>query len=390
MTGRTAPRVDESELARRWRLVLGEEGRPDVTLGRSDGRVDGALAAVYDTRPETSGGRSASLGSSAPAVVRWLGDIRTYFPTSVVEVVQRDAVDRLGLRRLLLEPELLTSVQPDVSLVATLVSLKDAMPETTRSTARQVVAQVVAEIERRIMVATTTAVSGALRRERTHRPRLADVDWPATIRANLRHYLPELGTIVPERLIGTARRGGAVARDVILAVDQSGSMASSVVYSAVFGAVLATMRSVRTSFVVFDTEVVDLTAELTDPVDLLFGTQLGGGTDIDRAVAYCADLVGRPEDTVMFLVTDLYEGGDRASLVRRVAALRASGVLVIVLPALSDDGTPAFHHDLAAELASLGVPTFACTPDTFPDLLAMALTDRDVSGWSAGDGATGR
>src|SRR5690606_22265272 len=125
---------------------------------------------------------TAGLGGGTPAVVRWLGDIRTYFPTSVVEVVQRDAVDRLGLRRLLLEPELLASVQPDVSLVSTLVSLGSAMPEAPRSTARRVVAQVVEEIERRIAVATTSAVHGALRRERTHRPRLKDVDWPATIR----------------------------------------------------------------------------------------------------------------------------------------------------------------------------------------------------------------
>lgn len=382
MTGAAPQRVDETEQARRWRLLLGEEGRPDVTLDRDGSRIDGALAAVYDTRPGDDGRRSAGLGGSTPGVVRWLGDIRTYFPTSVVEIVQRDAVDRLGLRRLLLEPELLANVQPDVSLVSTLVQLGSVMPETTRSTARHVVAQVVADIERRISVATTTAVTGALRRERTHRPRLADVDWPATIRANLRHYLPELGTIVPERLIGSTRRGGAVARDVILAIDQSGSMASSVVYSAVFGAVLATMRTVQTSFVVFDTEVVDLTAELTDPVELLFGTQLGGGTDIDRAVAYCAGLVQRPADTVMFLVTDLYEGGDRESLVRRVAALRASGVLVVVLPALSDDGAPAYDQELAARLASLGVPTFACTPDTFPELLALALAERDVSGWS--------
>jgi len=269
-----------------------------------------------------------------------------------------------------------------VSLVSTLVSLGSAMPEATRSTARRVVAQVVEEIERRIAVATTSAVHGALRRERTHRPRLKDVDWPATIRANLRHYLPEHRTIVPERLLGSARHGRAVVRDVILAVDQSGSMAQSVVYSAVFGAVLASMRSVKTSFVVFDTEVVDLTPELVDPVEVLFGTQLGGGTDIDRAVAYCSGLVERPADTVMFLVTDLYEGGDEESLVRRVAALRASGVLVVVLLALSDDGAPSYDQGLAGRLAALGVAAFACTPDTFPELLALALSARDVSGWS--------
>ena len=172
-TDRPAARVAEDELARRWRLTLGQDGGGDARLTADDTRIDGALAAVYDTKPE-GGPRTAGLGGGTPAVVRWLGDIRTYFPTSVVEVVQRDAVDRLGLRRLLLEPELLASVQPDVSLVSTLVSLGSAMPEATRSTARRVVAQVVEEIERRIAVATTSAVHGALRRERTHRPRLKD------------------------------------------------------------------------------------------------------------------------------------------------------------------------------------------------------------------------
>lgn len=376
-----APEASTDERARRWRLVLGEPaGQPlGCTLSGADAGMDRALAAVYEPGQD----RSAGLQGSAPRVARWLGDIRTYFPSTVVQVVQRDAVDRLGLRRLLLEPELLSSVEPDVHLVGTLLSLTKALPETTRATAREVVRTVVEQIEARVADRTRSAVRGALDRSaRTSRPALRDVDWDRTIRANLKHYQPEQRTIVPERLIGYARRSHVVARDVVLAVDQSGSMAASVVYSAVFGAVLASMRSLRTSLVVFDTSVVDLTEELTDPVDVLFGTQLGGGTDINRAVAYCQGLVHRPSDTLFVLISDLYEGGVREELLRRVQAMLDSGVQVLVLLALADEGTPSYDGDLAAELAALGAPAFACTPDAFPDLLAVALARGDVTAWA--------
>jgi Mg-chelatase subunit ChlD len=316
-------------------------------------------------------------------VARWLGDIRSYFPSTVVEVMQRDAVDRLNLTQLLLEPELLEAVEPDVHLVGTLLSLNRVMPETTKATARMVVEKVVREIEQRIAAHTVAAVSGALNRAaRVTRPRLRDIDWDRTIRKNLANYLPEHRTVVPERLVGYGRKAQAVRRDVVLAIDQSGSMASSVVYASVFGAVLASMRSLKTSLVVFDTEVVDLTEQLSDPVEVLFGTQLGGGTDINRAIAYSQSLITRPADTLFVLISDLYEGGIREEMLRRVNAMRESGVQVVVLLALSDDGAPAFDHENAAALAALGVPAFACTPDKFPDLLALALDRGDIQAWA--------
>lgn len=386
-----APEVDEAERLRRWRLLLGGAAQ-DLSpggLSAEDVAMDRALAALYDVDRTAgggggAGGRSAGLGGSAPRVARWLGDIRTYFPTSVVQVMQRDAVDRLGLARLLLEPELLTAVEPDVHLVGTLLSLNRVMPETTRQTARQVVRQVVEEVERRIADRTRSAVTGALdRSSRTSRPRHRDIDWNRTVRANLRTWLPEHRTVVPERLVGYGRRRQTVERDVVLAIDQSGSMASSVVYASVFGCVLASMRALRTSLVVFDTEVVDLTDHLADPVEALFGTQLGGGTDINRAVAYSASLVTRPADTLFVLVSDLYEGGVRDGLLQRIAAMQADGVTVVVLLALSDEGAPSYDAENAAALAALGVPVFACTPDAFPDLLAVALRRDDVGAWAA-------
>ncbi|HEY6595524.1 MAG TPA: VWA domain-containing protein [Asanoa sp.] len=377
------------ERARRWRLALG--GAPDGEgtghrLGGGDAAIDAALAALYDAdrdrgagRGDERPGRGGGLNASAPRVARWLGDIRRYFPASVVRVMQADAIERLDLAQLLLEPEMLDAVEPDIHLVGTLLSLNRVIPERSRAAARKVVGTVVADLERRLLQRTRSALTGALNRAaRVNRPRRGDVDWARTIRANLRHYRPELGTIVPERLIGYGRRGLAVQRDVVLLVDQSGSMAASVVYASVFSAALASLRTLRTSLVVFDTAVVDLTDKLADPVDVLFGTQLGGGTDINRALAYAETLVTRPRDTVLVLISDLYEGGVREEMLRRVNALTAAGVQVIVLLALSDDGAPDFDGDNAAALGALGVPAFACTPDQFPTLMAAAVERRDV------------
>jgi Mg-chelatase subunit ChlD len=376
---------------RRWRLVLGAgpDGTEDGTgagLGPDDRRLDEALAALYDGGESggAGGARTGGLGGSSPQVARWLGDIRRYFPSPVVQVMQRDAVERLGLTRMLLEPELLAAVEPDVHLVGTLLSLRGVLPEQTKETAREVVRAVVAELEQRLAERMRAAVTGALDRSaRTRRPRPADIDLARTIRVNLQHFSPDLGTIVPERLVGHGRRRQSVQRDVILAVDQSGSMAESVVYAGLFGSVLASMHALRTHFVAFDTAVADLTDELGDPVELLFGTQLGGGTDINRAIAYCQGLVTRPTETLLVLISDLYEGGVRADLLRRVGALVGAGVQVVVLLALSDSGAPAYDHDNAAALAELGVPAFACTPALFPDVMAAAIRREDITRWKA-------
>nr|WP_322778633.1 VWA domain-containing protein [Frankia sp. Cas4] len=387
--------MEESERLRRWRMVLGAPAAMAFvgagTLSKADADIDAALGALYDADNAGEEGRrkrSAGLGASAPSVVRWLGDIRDYFPTPVVQVLQRDAVSRLGLARLLLEPELLEAAEPDVHLVGTLLSLRSALPERTKETARMVVRRVVDDIERRLEQSLRSAVLGAVNRStRTRTPRLPDVDWDRTILANLRNYQPEQRTVIIDRLIGYARaRRTAAMHDVILLIDQSGSMASSVVYAGVLGASLATMTAVSTQLIVFDTSVVDLTDDLDDPVDLLFGIQLGGGTDIDRAVGYGASLVRRPTDTVFVLISDLIEGGDQSSLVGRLRALVESGVCVVVLLALSDDGTPAYDHALAATCAELGAPAFACTPDAFPELLATALRREDVGRWAATHG----
>ncbi|UXH79445.1 VWA domain-containing protein [Roseateles amylovorans] len=384
----TSP-VDDAARLRRWRLVLGGEAQD--SCGGLDGiaqDMDQALSALYeDDGQGLTPDRRAGRGGSAPKVARWLGDIRKYFPSSVVQVLQKDALERLNLRELLLEPEMLRNVQPDVHLVANLMALSQVIPAGTKDTARSVVRQVVDDLMKRMEEPMRSAITGALdRSQRNRRPRLAEIDWHRTIRANLRHWQPSHRTVIPETLHGFGRKARRPQREVVLCIDQSGSMANSVVYASIFGAVMASLPAVSTRLVVFDTAVVDMTEQLDDPVDLLFGVQLGGGTDINGAVAYCQSMIREPRNTIFVLISDLYEGGVQPQLLRRAAELVESGVQFVTLLALSDEGAPSYDHALAAQLAALGVPSFACTPDAFPGLMAAAIRRDDVNAWAAAQG----
>ena len=374
------------ERARRWRLVLGKgedqsEGggsggqgsggeRPEETpLSGRDAALDEALEALYG---EARGG---DLSASMPDVARWLGDVRDYFPEPVAQIIQRDALARLTTRQLVEHPELLAQVEPDAALAAQLLSLRKVMPEQTLATARQVVAQVVRDLVKRLDFPLRQAAAGSLNRAgRRHRPRrLAEINWARTVQANLRHYQPAQQTVVPERLVGYGRRQ-ATLRDIILLVDASASMATSVVYAGVAAAVLASIPSLAARLVLFDTAIADVSDQLGDPGEMLFGLRLGGGTNIDRALTYARGAITRPRDTVVILITDLFEGGSKEGVVRQVGEMLADGVAVVVLLALNDQGAPRYDTALAQRLADLGAPAFACTPEAFAEVMGRALS----------------
>ena len=356
---------------RKWRLILGQDaqgadGGPELPA-RAAG-MDATLEALYN-----SDERKGGLGASNPNVHRWLGDIRKYFPTDMVQLLQRDALERLGLQQMLLEPELLETITPDVHLIGTLLSLKNVLPERSRETARMVVRRVVEEIERQLRHPLERAIAGRKRSHlRTRQPKPNDIDWDRTIRVNMKHYQPEYRTVLPVQLRGQQRSNTSL-KHVILLIDQSGSMATSVVYAGVLSCILASLPSVKTHVIAFDTSVVDLTAQLPDPIELLFALQLGGGTDIGRALKYSERLITNPRDTVLVLLSDLFEGGSIPNMLHSVRRLAGTGLTFLPLLALNDQGAPAYDHEVAALLTELGLKPFASTPDAFPEVLARAL-----------------
>lgn len=380
---------------RRWRLVLGKDSQECLSgycqggcgLSGDDQQMDEALAAIYDETGEEaqSNKRQAGLGGSAPRLAKWLGDIRTYFKEDVVTVIQQDAIERKGMKQLLFEPEMLKNVQPNVQLVGTLMSLRGQIPERTKETARMVVRAVVDEIKLRLEQKIRQAVLGALNRnEHTPIPNASCIDWKWTIGRNLKNYNPDLNTIIPERVYFYSRAQRSNNWTVIVDMDQSGSMADSVVYGAVTGSIFASLPALETHVVAFDTEVVDLTEQCgDDPVDMLFGVQLGGGTDINKSVGYCEKFITEPKRTLFILITDLFEGGNEAQLVRRLGEMTSAGVRALCLLALSDSGVPCYDEGLARKLAAIGIPCFGCTPHKLPELLEGALRGADLKALAA-------
>lgn len=386
------------EQMKRWRLILGassEEklqsfGAGEAMLDEESRLMDEALAAIYDDTggisaedaAQTGNSRKAAgLGPSSPKLAKWLGDIRTFFPPDVVSVIQSDAIERKGLKQLLFEPELLSQVKPDIQMVATLMALKGKIPEKTKDTARQLVKAVVDEIVKRLSQDLRRAVTGALnRRQHSPLPSASGLDWNTTIRKNLKNYNQERGLLLPDKVYFFDRARRSKEWTVILDIDQSGSMAGSVIYASIIGSIFASMPALDTRVVAFDTEVVDLSEQCaTDPVDMLFGIQLGGGTDINKSLAYCSSFIVEPKKTLFILVSDLYEGGNRTEMIQRLIDMHQSGVKTICLLALSDQGVPSYDDVVAKKLAQHGIPCFGCSPDKLPELIEGALKGQDLS-----------
>ena len=375
----------------RWRLILGQESQSRFEemggspLTQPQSVMDQALASIYN-RSESGGfgdaGQGAGKGPSNPQISRWLGDIRSLFEPELVKVIQGDALTRCGLKQLIFEPELLEALEPDVDLAATIMLLKEQVPGRAKENVRAYIRKIVEQINKLMEQEVRRAVTSALnRRQHSPIPSAAALDYQRTIRANLKHYSPQHGTILPEKFYFFDRSNKTAANrwHIILDIDQSGSMGQSVIYASVLSCILASMASLRTNVVAFDTSVVDMTEKCSDPVDLIYGFQLGGGTDIDRSVAYCQKLVENPAKTLMFLISDLDEGGNRGALLQRLATLKASGVTVVCLLALADGGRPYYDEQMAQKVTELGIPCFACNPEMLPRLLSLALHGQDLS-----------
>ena len=382
----------------RWRLALGPEAEQAVrgcglsglsaatgpALGLGDDRLsdfDKAMGFVYGD--DKRGGS----GKSRPYIPTWLANLREFFTQEVVALVQKDAIERRDMKALLFEPETLALLDRNVELVATLVSAKGMVPEQAKAMARQIVREVVDELRKKLESEVRTAVLGALRRDLTSPlPVMRNLDWKRTIRRNLKGWDAERKRLVPERFYFWANQRRRHEWDVAILVDQSGSMAESVVYSSVMAAIFASLDVLRTRLLLFDTEVVDMTPMLVDPVEILFGAQLGGGTDINRAVAYAqANFIERPDKTLFILITDLYEGGNGKELLVRMRKLVESRAKVVTLLALSDSGHPSYDHGMAKAFAELGIPCFGCTPKKLVALMAKVLQGGDLKSFATAE-----
>lgn len=361
---------------KRWRLALGRYASANLgSLEGRDGEVDRALDFLYSREYEKRGVKSGrgpgSLDPTQMNAVNWLGKARSLFPESVFEVLQDHALDRYGISDLLNDPKALDSLEPNQNLLKVLLGFQGRAQPEVKDKLRQIADRVIKEIVERLRTEVQRAFSGRKNRfRRSNVASAANFDWRTTIRANLKNYDPDRDRIIADRILFNARERRHLPWRVILCVDQSGSMTDSMIHAAVMAAILSGLPGVSVSMVLFDTSVVDVSDRLTDPLETLLSVQLGGGTDIGRAMTYCEGLIDDPDRTVVALVSDFGEGAPPRPLYASVARLAEQHVHLIGLAALDDSGEPVFDEMIAGRLADLGMKIGAMTPDRFAQWLA--------------------
>jgi Mg-chelatase subunit ChlD len=394
MTGKELPPAEAKALLR-WRLALGKEAEtaaPMLGLSGLSASAEDGEADDLDEAMEFVYGRQKS--GSRLNVPEWLSRVRGFFRDDVIALVQKDAMERKGLTRLLFEPETLPQLEKNVDLVATLVSMRGLVPDEARETAREIIREVVDKLKKQLETETRTAIYGATRKDRHSPLKLArNVDWKRTIQKNLRTWDRENKRLIPEKISFFANQRKHRDWEILLLVDQSGSMAVSAVYSAIMASIFASLDVLSTGLVLFNhEEVVDMTPVLSDPVEVLFTAQLGGAEDYNRALRYAEQAyLKRPEKTILVLLTDLFHtAGDNAEFVQRMRALVEAKVKTLVLLKLSDQGRPSFNQELAKELTALGVYCFGATPRSLVEVMAKIMKNEDISGAVAAAQAEGR
>lgn len=352
----------------RWKLVLGQDAdsNNEVLLNNEQIEVDQLLQAIYGD------GGSGSLGRSAPKIKKWLDGIRLNFPSEVVQIIQADALERQGLKEMLLEPELLEKLEPSVSLVALILQLQHLVPEKSKAVARLLVERLVREIEKKLINKLQFAVQKATRQHsRPTAPSNSNIDWNKTVYKNLKNYRPEIKSIIPDRWFGFKK--GYSLPQVFIVVDKSESMIHSMIFASIMASILAKLKSIQSHLIFFDTEISDVSNKFNDPIDILFSTPCGGGTDIALAMQYVKQQIINPKRSLIFLISDLYEGGNKSDLLYLCKSIKDQGTSLLCLLNLDDEGTADFDHHLASLMAALDIPCFACPPEKFPDLISEHL-----------------
>ncbi len=376
----------------RWRLVLGrfaQDGLPDALDARCqqiDATLDYLYGREYGKRGARGGGlgggegmgeggpRSAGLGGSQPSIPEWLHNVRTLFPRETVEILEKHALERYHMTELVTDPQVMEQLEPNYELLRVILTYKGMMRGEVLEMARRVVRQVVEDLKRRLNDQVRRVLLGKLNRFQHSPLKVAqNFDWRRTVRANLKHYDAERQRLIAQHVHFFARVERHLPWHVILAVDQSGSMTDSVIHSAVMAGILAGMPSLKVSLVVFDTAVVDLSDKVDDPTEALMSVQLGGGTDIGKAMAYCETLIENPPRTVVVLVSDFCEGGAPARLLATVKHMREAGARVLGLAALDPDASPAYDRQMAERLVAMGADVAALTPLQLAEWLVKVI-----------------
>lgn len=380
-------KTSERQLAvNRWRLVLGSKSDRSFGFGGSArevkalGEMEDLLDYLYanaqgdDVRSEDSQGRSGGLGKTQLTAAKWIRKVRELFPQQTAEVLERHALEEFGMAELLTDKTVLEKMKPDMSLLKTVLQLRHLMKGEVLETAKKVARRVAEELREKLENSTRQALTGKLDRSLSSPVHSArNLDIKKTVRRNLKNYDAERGELVLKDVYFSGRVKKYNKKTVILAVDESGSMLGSVIYSAVMAQIISKLPFAEVKLVIFDTSIVDLSESVEDPAEVLMSVQLGGGTNIAGALAYCESLIRTPADTCVLVVTDLFEGGSRRILLNTARNIIQSGAKLSFLTALDEQANPSFDKDLGQKLANEGAFVGALTPDMLGDYIGRIM-----------------
>lgn len=371
--------AEDMEMLSRWRLILGQFAEEKLPLDGSYAETEDALAFLYDR--EYSGGRgirsdgSGGRGASVFSVPEWLGKVKKLFPKSAAEIMQKDALNKYGIDEMLTNSEILKNLEPDITLLGKLLSFRNIIPQNVRKQADDVIRRAAEEISKKLEVAIRRSFYGKkLSSTQSYYKVYRNFDFKKTIERNLKNYSKEHGTIIPRRLYfsNTVKRYNPW--DIIILADQSGSMCNSVIYTSVMASIFAKLPFLRTKLAVFDTAIADLSEHTSSATDILMRVQLGGGTDIYRALCYGESLMTAPAKTIVILITDLYEGGDIRRVYRKCKDILESGAKLIVLPALDYESEPCYNRPAAKYIAGMGADVAAITPEELAEWIGNIIS----------------
>lgn len=370
----------EQENLNKWRLILGKNAEKHIDFtGSYSERIS------YESMEETldylygmeyGDALMRTGGSSSPQlyVAKWINQVRKIFPKKTVEILEKQALEHFQLTELLTDKKVLEKMEPNMDLLKTILQFKHLMKNDVILEAKKIIQKVVNELMEKLQTDIRKSLLGKLNRNMpSHVKSMRNLDIKRTIQRNLKYYDMENQRIVLKDVYFSSRIKRFNKWKLIIAVDESGSMLDSVIYSAIMAGIFAKLPMIDTKLIIFDTEVVDLSGYVEDPVEVLMGMQLGGGTDIGKALAYCESICTNPHQTIFITVTDLYEGGSVKTLFQTCADIIGSGSKMVFLTALDSQANPAYDKNIGQKLADMGAFVGAMTPEQLGDYIGKMI-----------------
>lgn len=370
--------MENNESLSRWRLVLGEFAEDNIPVSDGYRETDEALSFLYDN--EYSEGRGmrkgkGGKGDSTMSVPEWLKKIKKLFPKETCDIMQKQALNKYGMTEMLTNPEILKEIEPDIDLLKKLLSFRNVIPENVKIMADNIIRQVIEELKKKLEVNVKKAFSGKKLPYSSNAPKVyRNFNFKRTVERNLKHYSPEYRTIIPQRLYFDANIKNYNPWNVIILVDESGSMSDSVIYSAIMASIFSKMPFISIKLVIFDTNLVDLSEYTADPVETLMKVQLGGGTDIYKALSYAQKIMTAPQKSIVILISDLFDGNDYRYMYGCCSAIVESGAKFFILPALDYSASPCYDKRAAANMIKRGAEVCALTPEGLAEWIGNVIS----------------